>query len=93
MKQDKYTKDIYEVVTSLFDEEGENFKYNLQNIDWNDFFTGFLLAYANLFRKITQENIDLLDVIAAQNKLAVQYLLDSQEQELANYNDGEDNDN
>jgi hypothetical protein len=73
-KEQRYAADIVGAVSTLFDEEGEGYRYKPEDIDATAFFTGFVLAFATVFNRLTDGDEDLLGNTHLANRLAVQYL-------------------
>lgn len=65
----------------FLDEEEKNLNYTVEGDDFDEsFFTAELLAFFIQFKQLTnQEDMDILEFIHVLNKLAVQYLMDKEE--------------
>lgn len=80
-EEQRFAFEIYETITSLFDKESDNYKYDLYDVDFTAFFTGLLIASNMFYRKVTDENRDLLDFVAIQMRLVHQYANNPKEEE------------
>lgn len=72
--EERYAFEIYELITSLFDKNSDNYRYDLNEIDLTEFFTGILIASGALHERITKKDGDLFDFIHIQMRLAFQYI-------------------
>lgn len=75
----QYTLAIFSAVTSLFDAENENYAFSLSDVDPTAFFTAFVYAFALAYKRLTDEDVDMLEVVAIANRLVVQHLLEGGE--------------
>lgn len=69
-----YAAQVSQAITSLFDEENENYQYDLSEIDATKFFTGLIMGSLLIFNRLTSEDKDLLDYLSLQQRLVFQYL-------------------
>jgi hypothetical protein len=72
-KEQRYCADINDVIIQLFDEESENFKYKLEDIDLTAFFTALVLEFCVLYGSVTGNKEDLIDTVSTINRLVHQY--------------------
>jgi hypothetical protein len=79
-KEQEFALEIIELITSLFDEESENYRYNLDEIDATAFFTGFVMAFNLIFNRLTDSDHDLIDSSHLINRLVFQYLLENEKE-------------
>jgi hypothetical protein len=75
-KTQQYAMDVMSAVNSLFDEDNENYRYKLDDIDANAFFTGFAMAFGLTFNTMTGGSEDFIGGTHLANRLAFQYLVD-----------------
>lgn len=73
-KTQDYALAIYESLASLFNEDSENYKYELNNVDLTAFFQAMPIANNMLHKQITGEGGDLLDYLSLNQRLVFQYL-------------------
>ena len=78
-EEQRFAISVYESITSLFDEDSENYQYDINSIDLTKFFTGIIIANNMFYQKVTAKEGDLFDFIAVQMKLAHQYATKSEE--------------
>ncbi|CAM2954016.1 hypothetical protein PASE110613_09345 [Paenibacillus sediminis] len=76
-KEQQFASDISELIWSLFDEESENYRYNLENIDATAFFTGLAMTFGIIYNNSADADEDFIGGTHLANRLAFQYLMNN----------------
>lgn len=72
-----FAAEIVDVVGSLFDEDSSNHKYDLDEIDATEFFTGLAMAFGILYNQLAGADEDFIGGTHLANRLAFQYLMEN----------------
>lgn len=86
-KLDKFIVHINDAIAQVFNEENENYIWELWDDDLNDFFYALMIIVPSLYyNKITWENNDMLSNLAVAQKLIVSKINQDHQKEIEKLN-------